>query len=140
MLFSCRSGKNEEISTDIILNPNTAQGKVDPSVLPVIKFENTEHDFGRIIDGETVAYNFKFTNTGKTDLVISEVSTSCGCTVPDYPKEPVRPGQQGNVKVSFNSTGKHGFQSKNIVVVANTQPNTTIVKIRAEVVTAGSQK
>lgn len=140
LFFSCNRGNQEGVSTDVIINPNTASGNSDPSVLPRFKFEKEEHDFGKVIDGETVAYIFKFTNAGKTDLVISDVSTSCGCTVPEYSKEPIRPGQNGELKVSFNSTGKHGYQNKNIVIVANTQPNTTILKVKAQVVTAGSNR
>jgi len=92
------------------------------------------------MQGETVSYPFKFRNTGKSDLVISDVSTSCGCTVPSFPKNPIHPGQDGVIKVSFNSAGKHGYQNKNIVVVANTQPNTFILKIKAEVMMSGGHK
>jgi hypothetical protein len=59
--------------------------------------------------------------------------------VPDYPEKPIRPGEEGNIKVTFNSAGKHGFQNKNIVIVANTQPNATVLKIKAQVVMAGSK-
>ncbi|MCK9202885.1 MAG: DUF1573 domain-containing protein [Bacteroidales bacterium] len=134
------NSKKSSLPTDIVNNPNTANGKVDQSDLPFIQFEETEHDFGRILEGETVSFSFKFTNKGKSDLVIADVSTSCGCTVPSFPKTPVRPGEENIIKVAFNSTGKRGYQSKNIVVVANTQPNTTLLRIKAQVVTPGSEK
>ncbi len=124
----------EEIPADVVNNPNTASGKGDRSILPQITFEETEHDFGKILEGESVAISFHFTNTGKSDLIIAEVSTSCGCTVPSYPKTPIRPGEKGEVKVLFNSNGRRGFQSKNVLVVANTQPNTTMLRIKAQVV------
>lgn len=136
-LTSCKNGR---ISSDLIENPNTANGKGDLSQLPSFKFEQESHDFGKIMQGETVSYPFKFINSGKSDLIIADVSTSCGCTVPSYPKIPIHPGQEGSIKVSFNSAGKHGFQSKNIVIVANTQPNTIILRIKAEVTMASSQK
>jgi hypothetical protein len=139
-LFSCRSGDNGLLSTDIVNNPNSAKGKADLSSLPLIKFDEEVHDFGKIIEGETVSYSFKFTNTGKSDLLIADVSTSCGCTVPSFPKTPVHPGKKGVVKIAFSSAGKRGFQAKNIVVVANTQPNTTIIRIKAQVVSPGSEK
>jgi hypothetical protein len=139
-LFSCGSGDNGLLSSDVVNNPNSAKGKSDLSSLPFIKFEEEVHDFGKIIEGETVSYSFKFTNTGKSDLVIADVSTSCGCTVPSFPKTPIRPGKQDVIKVAFNSAGKRGFQTKNIVVVANTQPNTTMVRIKAQVVSPGSEK
>ncbi|MCX6282896.1 MAG: DUF1573 domain-containing protein [Bacteroidetes bacterium] len=141
-ISSCNSSgnKEEKISTDLVKNPNTADGQSNQGSLPVFKFEEIEHDFGKIIQGESVAYEFRFTNTGKTDLIIVDVSTSCGCTVPSYSKTPIRPGDQGVIKVSFNSAGKHGFQSKNILVVANTQPNTTLLRIKAEIAGPNSDK
>jgi hypothetical protein len=139
-MISCKRGGNNELSTDIVNNPNSANRKSDLSVLPQIKFEEEVHDFGKIIEGETVSYSFKFKNTGKSDLVIADVSTSCGCTVPSYPKTPVRPGDEEVIKVAFSSAGKRGYQAKTIVVVANTQPNTTIIKIKAQVVSPGSEK
>jgi hypothetical protein len=131
--FSFTSCNNNRISSDVIENPNTANGKGDLSRLPSFKFEEESHDFGKIVQGETVSYPFKFKNVGKSDLVISDVSSSCGCTVPSYPKTPIHPGQEATIKVTFNSAGKHGFQNKNIVIVANTQPNTLILRIKAEV-------
>ena len=137
---SCTSNENKSLSGDVINNPNTANGKSDRSKLPAFTFVEDVHDFGKIIEGESVSFDFKFRNSGKSDLLISDVSTSCGCTVPIYTKEPIRPGQQGTIKVTFSSAGKRGFQSKNIVVVANTQPNTTTLRIKAQVVSPGSEK
>jgi hypothetical protein len=139
-LFSCSSGDQDLISSDVVNNPNSAKGGTDHSSLPSIKFEEEVHDFGKILEGETVSYSFRFTNTGKSDLVIADVSTSCGCTVPSFPKTPIHPGEKENIKISFNSAGKRGFQTKNIVVVANTQPNSTTVRIKAQVVSPGSEK
>ncbi|MDD4603572.1 MAG: DUF1573 domain-containing protein [Bacteroidales bacterium] len=142
ILTGCNSGGNgrsASVPTDVVSNPNSATGKSDLSSLPVIQFEETEHDFGRILEGETVSFSFKFKNTGKSELVIADVTTSCGCTVPSYPKTPLQPGEKGIVKVAFNSIGKRGFQSKNILVVANTQPNTTMLRIKAQVVNARSE-
>jgi len=139
-LFSCGSGDQGILSSDVVNNPNSANGKPDLSSLPFIKFEEEVHDFGKIIEGESVSYSFKFTNTGKSDLIIADVSTSCGCAVPSFPKTPIRPGEKEIIKVTFNSAGKRGFQTKNIVVVANTQPNSTMVRIKAQVVSPGSEK
>ncbi len=139
---SCnRDGKaDDSISADVVQNPNTAGGKGDLSKLPVMKFTEEIHDFGKIIEGETVAFDFKFKNTGKSDLIIADVSTSCGCTVPSYPRTPIHAGDEGSIKVTFNSAGKRGYQTKNILVVANTQPNTIEIKIKAQVVSPGSEK
>ena len=143
IMSGCKSGGNngkETISADLVNNPNSATGTAGKESLPVIRFEEEEHDFGRIIEGETVSYSFNFTNSGKSDLIIAEVTSSCGCTVPSYPKTPIRPGESGVVKVAFNSNGKRGFQSKNIVVASNTQPNTTVIRIKAQVVNPGAEK
>ena len=139
-LISCNSGNTrsgELLDTDVVTNPNTASGNESKGDLPVIVFEETEHNFGRIIEGETVSFSFAFTNTGKRDLVIAEVSTSCGCAVASYPKTVIKPGEKGAIKISFNSRGRKGFQTKTIVVVANTQPNVTQLKIKSQVVVPG---
>jgi hypothetical protein len=143
LVSGCKPGSQngqETLSTDVVNNPNSASGNTDRGSLPVIQFADTEHDFGRIIEGETVSYAFNFTNNGKSDLIIAEVSTSCGCTVPSYPKTPIRPGESGTIKVAFNSVGRRGFQNKNIVVVSNTQPNTTVIRIKAQVVNPSTEK
>ena len=88
-----------------------------------ITFEKDLHDFGEIIQGEKVNTEFKFTNTGKNDLLISDAYGSCGCTVPEWPKEPIAPGQSGVIKVQFNSANRSGLFNKTVTVVANTQPN-----------------
>jgi hypothetical protein len=87
-----------------------------------ITFEETVHNFGNVTQGEKVEYSFKFTNTGDRDLLITDASSSCGCTVPDWPKEPVRPGKSAYMKVVFNSAGKEGFTEKEISIRANTNP------------------
>lgn len=143
VLSGCKpNGPNnqETIPADLVNNPNSASSNVGKGSLPVIQFDEVEHDFGRIIEGETVSYAFSFTNTGKSDLIIGEVSTSCGCTVPSYPKTPIRPGEKGVVKIAFNSNGKRGYQNKSIVVASNTQPNTTVIRVKAQVVNPASEK
>lgn len=84
-------------------------------------FEQPEHDFGEIEQGAIMEYNFKFTNTGTKDLIIQDAITSCGCTVPEWPKEPIKPGATGFMKVVFNSKGKFGYQEKEITIKANTE-------------------
>ena len=96
-------------------------------------FEKVEHDFGKINQGDKVDYNFKFKNTGTADLIISSAKGSCGCTVPEYPKEAVKPGESGEIKVSFNSDGKSGEQSKTVSIFANTVKGTEILTIKASI-------
>lgn len=122
------------ISTQDIRNPQSASGKeTDTANLPEISFNKEEHDFGTIQEGEKVSYKFEFTNTGNSDLIISNALASCGCTVPKYPKEPIPPGETRKISVTFDSDGKVGQQRKAIGVLANTQPNMNQVHIVADV-------
>lgn len=89
---------------------------------PTIAFEEMEHSFGNVVEGEKVEYSFKFTNTGDAPLVITDATSSCGCTVPDWPKEPIQAGKSSYLKVAFNSAGKSGFTTKQIILHANTTP------------------
>lgn len=98
-----------------------------------IAFGEEAHDFGTITQGDVVEYDFTFTNTGDIPLVIKDVTTPCGCTVPSYPEDPVAPGATGQIKVKFNSSGKSGKQLKKVGIIANTDPVQTYVTISAEV-------
>lgn len=130
---SCENNGNK-ISTDVVNNSKSAVGKVGDSETPVMTFEKVEHNFGKIIQGEKVTYSFKFTNTGKSPLLISKVSTTCGCTVGEYPKVPVKSGETEYIEVTFDSKHKSGFQNKAITIMANTQPNKTTLRIKGQVV------
>lgn len=126
IMYGCggQSTSNEEpqkLDTDVVTAPATASGEVGDA--PVMTFEKEAHDFGTIIQGEKVSYKFKFTNTGASDLLITDAKGSCGCTVPEYPRTPVKPGQSGEIDVIFDSTGKIGQQNKKVTITANTIPN-----------------
>jgi hypothetical protein len=125
--------EGEQINTDVVNNPLSAESSVDMDKLPKFSFEKDTHDFGVIFQGEKVSYGFKFTNTGKTDLIINSASGSCGCTVPNYPKNPIPPGGSGQIDVTFDSNGKQGKQTKTVTLIANTIPNTTVLTITGEV-------
>ena len=100
---------------------------------PVMKFEKETHDFGKIKRGDKVTYDFKFTNTGKSPLIITDAVATCGCTKPEVPKAPIKPGESGNVHVTFDSAGKLGLQDKQITVTANTNPAQSRVHLIGEV-------
>jgi hypothetical protein len=102
---------------------------------PVLKFEKETHDFGKIRPGDIVNYDFKFTNTGKSPLIITDGYASCGCTKPTWPKTPVRPGEAGVVHVTFDSKGKMGLQDKLITITANTNPAENRVHLIGDVET-----
>ncbi|MCF8232123.1 MAG: DUF1573 domain-containing protein [Bacteroidales bacterium] len=130
---SCDFSKDNKLPSDMVNNPNSADGDKSQK-MPEITFETKTHDFGKVISGEVVSYNFKFKNTGDAPLIISEVSSSCGCTVPDYPEEPIKPGEEKYLEVTFDSERRSGFQSKTITVGTNAQPSNTTLRIKAKVI------
>jgi len=122
------------LSTDVVNNTKSAVKTGEKGTAPSMHFEETVHDFGDMIQGERVVYGFKFTNVGGSDLIITRVSTSCGCTVGQYPKEPISPGESGVIEVTFNSTNRKGFQNKSITVLANTEPSSTMLRIKTKII------
>ena len=99
---------------------------------PVMKFEELDYNFGTIKQGESVTHIFKFSNDGKEPLIINTAVGSCGCTVPEYPKEPIRPNGNGEIKVTFNSTGKSGPQDKTVTITYDTD-KTIVLHMRGTV-------
>lgn len=98
-----------------------------------IAFANLEHDFGVINEGDNVEHIFKFTNAGTEPLILENCKGSCGCTVPQCPKNPIPPGGSGEIKVVFNSKGKKNNQTKRVTILANTEPMETVLTIKANV-------
>ncbi len=135
LLVSCGQEKDADrtISSDVINVPATASGKAVPGSTAVMTFEDEEHDFGKITQGEIVTYAFMFTNTGGSDLVISSAQGSCGCTIPNYPKEAIKPGQKAKVDVKFESAGKAGLVKKTVTLITNCSPSTKVITIIATV-------
>ncbi len=146
IMIACEEGNKEApalTARELIANPATASNEsgVDPEAkVPVMEFESTIHDFGTIVEGEKVSHVFKFKNTGKVPLVIQNASASCGCTVPEWPKEAIAPGGSGQIRVEFDSKGKSGAQNKAISVLANTQPSNTTLEIKTVVNPLSSNK
>lgn len=142
LVISCGSDqkKNEKngeviVSPDIVNNPETANGEItDKTGVPKFDFEEITFDLGTVQSGESVTHEFKFKNSGDKDLIISQAKGSCGCTQPEYPKDPITPGDEGVIKVTFNSTGISGQITKNITLIANTTPNTKVLTITGEVI------
>jgi hypothetical protein len=122
LIFSCDT-KKDGISSDMVTNSASADGKADVPVSE-IKFDKDTFNFGEVLEGEKVSHSFVFTNTGDNDLIISNARGSCGCTVPEWPKEPIAPGKSGKIDVVFNSEGKPGNAIKSVTVNTNTEPAT----------------
>lgn len=126
LLFSCNDNEiTEENFTDIIEMKNP----------PVIELEESEFDFGNVIEGTEIRRTFKFTNTGSGPLVIADINGSCGCTVAkNWPKNPVLSGESGSVDIVFNTEGRVGDNIKFITITANTQPADTKIKLTGTVI------
>lgn len=123
------------MSTDLVTNPNTADGASADALseMATMDFKDTLHNFGNLMEGEVGSYDFEFVNNGKKPLVISSASGSCGCTVPDYPHEPVAPGKSGIIKVKFDTQGKPGHQEKSVTVHTNSVRGMHMLYIKADV-------
>jgi hypothetical protein len=131
--------KNEvpagQISAKMINNPRTAAGN-GPGYLqqfPELSFVDSAHHFGTISAGEVVEHDFPFSNTGKSPLLIVGATSTCGCTAPQYPTNPIAPGEKGVIKVRFDSKGKQGHVLKAVTINTNGNPGTRYLTITADV-------
>ena len=122
------------LSSDLVHNPNTLTPNESSDVLGKLVFTDTVHVFGKIKEGEKVNYAFSYTNKGSKDILIFTAKASCGCTIPEYNRDtPIKPGESGEIKVSFNSEGKKGHQRKAILVNTNGNPAMQELFIEADV-------
>lgn len=133
LIGSCGQRNESDADVDLIRNPQSAQGYDNTVKMPELTFDQEMHDFGRLSSGENISYSFHFRNTGTADLVISSCSATCGCTVADFPRHRIVPGEEGYVTVTFKSAGKAGQQYQEVTVVSNAQPSHTRLKIMAQV-------
>ncbi len=116
-------------------NPATPAAPAAPvGPATVMAFKQDKFDFGTVNEGEKVEHVFSFENTGDEPLTITKAKGSCGCTVPNYPKEPIPPGQSGEIKVVFDSKGKTGKRNQTVTIDANTNPPQTIISLVGEVI------
>jgi hypothetical protein len=128
---ACKQSASKKVEEKALATTNTSGVLAEDA--PKVKFEKGIYDFGVIKQGEKVHYEFKFTNTGKTPLIITNATATCGCTVPEYPDAPVKPGEDGVIKVIFDSTGKMGMQDKVITITSNANPEADRLHLVGEV-------
>ena len=140
MTTSCKKGEitpNAPEVPTVNRQPMTAEpAKPAPPAdgkYPEITFDTKEHNFGQIMQGDKVTYDFKFKNTGEANLLISNARGSCGCTVPDYPKEIIKPGESNKIRVSFDSSNKHGENKKRVTLICNTKEGKEELTIKATI-------
>lgn len=127
--FSCDNSSNKKETKS---ENNASTSMTSSSESPIMSFDKTLHDFGTIQEGETVETIFTFTNSGKSDLIIVDARGSCGCTVPEYPKNtPIPPGESGKIRVSFDSSNKPNMQQKTVTISANTDSGRETIRIKA---------
>ena len=118
------------------VQPTATQPEVPTGPTTVMSFGETDFDFGSVDEGEVVSHVYKFKNTGNEPLILSDAKGSCGCTVPQWPREPIAPGGEGEIKVEFNSKGKKGKRNQKVTITANTNPPQTFIFLKGEVIPA----
>lgn len=125
-------------SFTLLAQTPTSEEKATPAKGPKIKFNEEVKNFGEIKQGDIVKHVFTFKNTGTEPLILSNVSTTCGCTASNWPKEPIMPGKTASIEASFNSAGKIGQQNKVLTVFSNSVEGESRVSIQCNVVTPPS--
>ena len=153
LLASCASsGDDAKDAARQAIQPSTAEPAATPqtpnqpaAATPIapsgptttMEFAETTFDFGTVVSGEKVSHIYTFTNSGSEPLIISNAKGSCGCTVPEWPREPIPAGGKGEIRVEFNSKGKGKVggaqQSKKVTITANTDPTNTYLTIKGTV-------
>lgn len=130
-LSACSTDSSKRVKAN---ESATAAAEISNSDAPVMTFDKLSHDFGIINEGEVVETVFTFTNTGSSDLIILNARGSCGCTVPDYPKDlPIAPGDSAEVTVKFDSNNKPNANNRSVTFTTNTEKGREVVQIRTYV-------
>ena len=131
--ISCDNNPTKKINKQNLLE--TEKRLEQESVLPILKFDFDTYDFGEVTDGEIVEVDYTFKNIGESNLIIYDASASCGCTVPEYPKDKeIKPGESGVIKARFDSSGQTGKQVKSITLTTNTKNSKKIIRMSGFVI------
>ena len=137
IFFICQNNqKAEQFDSpyeDLLVFPEANQASGE-SEEPKMTFQSTEYDFGSALAKDKIEHTFYFENTGKKDLIIVDTESSCGCTVPHYSKDPIQAGEQGEIKIVFDTDGKSGDQEKKVTIFTNTNPNKHYLIIKGHVI------
>lgn len=122
-LGSCKNDTTKKVEG------STVEANAPTGPTTTIKFSEEEFNFGKVMQGDVVEHSFEFKNTGKEPLIISDCKASCGCTIPEWPRDPVAPGATAKITAKFNTTGKSNEQKKVITVTANTEPYQSFISL-----------
>ena len=128
-LVSCINDKRKRVTTDLVQSPLTADKHADTVAMPRIEVDQDSFDFGEMNQDELVTTRFRLRNIGDAPLLIRSAKESCGCTVTDWPREAIAPGDDTVIKVTFNSGKKEGKQNKTVSLVTNAIPSIKVLRI-----------
>ena len=125
----------DKLSSDLVENPRSLNSKNQDEIrdLGHLNFADTLHNFGEITEGEIIEYDFAYQNTGKKNVIISDAKAGCGCTIPTYQKEPIKPQESGVIKIKFNSQGKLGHNEKSVEISTNGNPSRYMLNIIVDI-------
>lgn len=138
LLASCDVRTKDKIA-DNTSNVTGASSAADSTAPTTVQIIDSAFDFGKVTDGEVVEFSYRFKNVGNQPLVISNASASCGCTVPEKPEAPIKPGETGFIKVKFNSEGRVGVAHKTVTVQSNANPAFPELLLKGEVLAKAKQ-
>ena len=130
---SCLNDDSKNITVNLVQNPNSARQIQNDIKEPIVSIEKDFFDFGELNQNESIEAEFIIKNTGNAPLLIRSVKASCGCTVPEWPKELIDVGSTAEIKVTFNSGTKKGKQNKTITLVTNAIPSTKVLLIKGTI-------
>lgn len=133
VLFSCGNNKQDKTNMDLIQSPLTAQKDADKVAMPEIEINNDSFDFGEIEQNKSINVEFLLKNVGDAPLLIRSAKGSCGCTVPEWPREAIQAGEDAIINVVFNSGKKIGKQNKTVTLVTNAIPSVKVLTIKGMV-------
>lgn len=138
LLASCSEQGEGKVSSDMIHFAATASEDPEEYKGPQIQFDSSTFDFGILAVGQSVKHTFHFLNAGKSDLIITEVHPSCGCTaLKDWPKEPIAPGASGSISIEYKASAETGDVNKSIAIATNAEPKDYKLYVKGKVVGVG---
>ncbi|PCH78144.1 MAG: hypothetical protein COB98_01260 [Flavobacteriaceae bacterium] len=130
LLFSCKQESAlAKVKTENVAKAEARDEKISEGI-PVIEFDQRAYEFGTVDEGDIIEGVFKITNKGTSDLVILSAKASCGCTVPSWPKTPIKPGDTAELSFKFNTRGKPNKQNKSITIKSNAEKTTEVLRIK----------
>jgi len=130
LLTSCDVRNKDKIDNNVGQEVKPLDANATPTTVQII---DSLYDFGSIAEGQNVEFSYRFKNTGTQPLIVTNVSASCGCTVPEKPEAPIKPGETGFIKVKFNSEGRPGATHKSVTVLSNAAPAFPDLILKGEV-------